>query len=664
MLGDTASQSSGSVAVGHGGKVHEEPATKSTATPSSCASGGLVGGVNGVDLATSLGSALDGMAAAASERASSPRSQEELSDEAAEESEQEELEEDIEEAAEEAQPVIEEEVEEEAEEAFVSGGGGIEETAVAEDEEAAAKECSAVREDEAACEPGDAEEDEDGWQEQSDTREAGLEGSRGGYDAMEFSTQMDDDDDDDFDAAAAEKEEEEEEERKAEVGAASSVEEAVVGGPARGSPRAAASSDAQQLGATGQRRARAGRALAPRVDDDELVSDEGKALAQALREAQAALEAARQYVTSPWLEGTRGSAASSSAAAAAATASPSSPARPEVEVEGTLRTECLKLDEDEAFEGEAELRRSSSKAPVELAELDATEEQATSSEAAPPPDRPGDAELEAVPSAPSRLSRGHGSRSATPTRHSAGIPGAGEDALLRKRIGELHARFGENAAKERVQRAKSLDRSERKALREEERARASKEEEDAARAREMRQRAARRSSSERRAAREQKLLEEEKRAAEAVQREADAKVGRQCASSAARRAASEKSSREALARDVLADLHTLQAERRKLGDAKGKELQQRCHEKNWGHAKSVVEQKRKLPPRGPSPAPPPAGDQEDRSVRDGTSIPTLPRVLPSPRGRGGKSRSLSTKRAATSAAGASSQGVHLPPISG
>jgi len=334
--------------------------------------------------------------------------------------------------------------------------------------------------------------------------------------------------------------------------------------------------------------------------DGEIISDEGKALAQALREARAALEAARQYVTSPYLD-------SCSAAAP----------REDVEVEGTLRTDRLDLEEEHIAK-----------------------------EAAPPA-----VEVAGPSTAVAAAADGKPKPPAQPQRKTSCSP---EPKEIGQRINELHVRCGENLARERVQRAKSLDLRERRAMQAEEKARAAKAEEDNAQARVMRHQAARRAASERRAAKELKQQEEERRSEEAARKQADARAGRMYACSAARRAASERNQRQALASEVLADLHVLQGERRKIGNAKGEELQQRCQEADWGHAKSVVEHRRKMPPRGPSPAP--DGVQEPR---EGTSIPTLPRVLPSPRGRGGRA---SSSRAAASRT--SSASVHLPPIAG
>jgi len=180
------------------------------------------------------------------------------------------------------------------------------------------------------------------------------------------------------------------------------------------------------------------------------------------------------------------------------------------------------------------------------------------------------------------------------------------DVADRERINSLHARFAENAARERVQRARSMDRvaARRKQVELEEKAR--KAQRDAVDAEEHRRRAARRAASEQRAKMEAQRQNDEAQAAEEEKRRLDRVAGARYASGAARRAASAQSRELVLAQEVLADLQIVQDQRREASDAKGRELQQRCEEGDWKQVKSVVaEAKRRVPQRFYSATPPP-----------------------------------------------------------
>merc|ERR1712060_9047 len=89
------------------------------------------------------------------------------------------------------------------------------------------------------------------------------------------------------------------------------------------------------------------------------------------------------------------------------------------------------------------------------------------------------------------------------------------------------------------------------------------------------------------------------RAMEASRREAERPFHQRYANSAVRRVSSVNERREAVVKEVLSDLQTLQSERRQAGEQKGLELQRRCEESDWRHCKSVVTAKRKETSRGP-----------------------------------------------------------------
>jgi len=103
-----------------------------------------------------------------------------------------------------------------------------------------------------------------------------------------------------------------------------------------------------------------------------------------------------------------------------------------------------------------------------------------------------------------------------------------------------------------------------------------------------RKRAAKRVASERRAALAAKEKEEHARALLEKEKEAKRMASRQYANSAVRRVKSERAHREAEAQRVLAGIAELQEERRKAGEAKGKELQQRCEDSDWSSARAMV----------------------------------------------------------------------------
>lgn len=167
-----------------------------------------------------------------------------------------------------------------------------------------------------------------------------------------------------------------------------------------------------------------------------------------------------------------------------------------------------------------------------------------------------------------------------------------QEAANRRKVSELHARFGENAARQRVLRARSQQREERQRRRTEAEAKEQEAEKHAAAAEDFRRRAACRAASELRGKAEEQQREEERRfVEETLRRERGDAAGRHYAMSTRRRATSERSSRDASAREVLSDLHSLQAERREAGDAKALELQRCCRDADFGHCASAVKEK-------------------------------------------------------------------------
>lgn len=231
-----------------------------------------------------------------------------------------------------------------------------------------------------------------------------------------------------------------------------------------------------------------------------MVTDEGAALAEALSDAQAALDYARQFVTSPWDRNAAGGdqAASHSPQGAA---------------------EVLELDQD-----------------------------------------------------------------GCPVQHQTKAPAGPRP----EHVKALHRRYGEQAARARVARARSLEREKEAKLAAEARRKAEAAVEEAAKAEAERQRAAARVVSEKRAtalARRQAKEELELQAAKSV---AETAAGERYAKSACRRAVSEQQRQQRRANEVLRDLEEVQQQRRKEGESKGRELQRRCEEADWSNAASVV----------------------------------------------------------------------------
>lgn len=295
----------------------------------------------------------------------------------------------------------------------------------------------------------------------------------------------------------------------------------------------------------------------------EFVSEEGKELADALLEAQEALHAARQFVTSP-----------------------------------SLRMQPALSGPEPVSAGPQE---------------EASQQQPPSSKhhsiprpSVPPPPRPAPPAPPAVASATAASARSLAAQ-------------LGSEAAERQRVNALHARFGEAAARARVDRAKSLETASR--LQKQSEAEAAAEEQAAAAemAFAQRRRAAKRVASMERARRIAECEEREQQLLKEQRREDQRLIGQRFANSAKRRVVSEQSRREALAREVLGSLHVEQAERREAGLHKGQELQARCQEADWSHCKPQVGSRRRPQPKSmPPPATGRKGDDDGRG--------TLPRL--------------------------------------
>ncbi|CAE8609361.1 unnamed protein product [Polarella glacialis] len=337
-----------------------------------------------------------------------------------------------------------------------------------------------------------------------------------------------------------------------------------------------------------------------------LVSDEGKDLLQAIREAQAALDAARQFVTSPSLP----RPALLSASAAGSPTSAASAGR------------------------KAEPGAAMSEAPAALSPAKSSSSsrarQASADSRPPPPVRHRSQSTHSSPrpAAPPRPARTPPAAPmiayATATSAAALAAELGAEAAGRQRVNALHARFGEAAARSRVSRAKSLEEAQRARRDAEAEAKAAEEAKAAAGAEVQRRRAAQRAASERRAKREEEQKEEELRMVENMRKDSQRATGLRSANSAARRAESERARREALTMEVLSTLHADHAERREAGTRKGRELQERCQASDF----AAVDSRWKLP-KGRSSSVRCSTPGRADSPDDGAST-SLPRIL-SPR---------------------------------
>jgi len=388
--------------------------------------------------------------------------------------------------------------------------------------------------------------------------------------------------------------------------------------------------------------------------EDEIWTDEGRAFALALKEAQAALDAARQFVVSPWdrksvgappppparnmedLEEAPDAAEAPAAAAAAATETPSPLAAdvPENDVSAS------KEPSDAGFDPIAE------KMPL----------------APPPPRVPGRTRAathspRSVPGrhrepSPSGIPRRHralspgsvpGSHKATPRAARDASPRIPEPPKSVADVNSLHVRFGENAARSRVERAHSMDRAEKLRKQAEVEVKATMAAQNATVVEASRRQAGRRAASERHAKQVAEQKELETRLVELARRESSERAGKRYAAGAARRAQSEKSRQEVMIQEVLADLGTVQSERRETAERSGRELQRRCNEADWSHAKPAVQTGRRRPaqPPAPQPAQPPAPPGNRRlpgkgignaaggaGGRSSASLPLLPKLLP------------------------------------
>lgn len=304
----------------------------------------------------------------------------------------------------------------------------------------------------------------------------------------------------------------------------------------------------------------------------ELVSEEGRELAEALREAQAALDAARQFVTSPSLR------------QQPALSGPES-------VSSELPEEALL---------QQQLQPQLQPQPQQM-----SKQRSIPRPSAPPPPRP-------APPAPPAVA----SATAASARSLAAQLGA--DAAERHRVNALHARFGEAAARARVERAKSLETASRLQKQSEAEAAAEERASAAEVALAQQRRAAKRVASQERTRQDAEREEREQRLLQEQRRVDDRVMGQRFANNAKRRVGSEQSRREALAREVLGSLHVEQAERREACLRKGHELQARCQDADWSHCKSQVESRRRPQPKS---MPPATGRQGDA---DGCG--TLPRL--------------------------------------
>mmetsp|Transcript_19124 Transcript_19124/g.39838 ORF Transcript_19124/g.39838 Transcript_19124/m.39838 type:complete len:326 (+) Transcript_19124:2-979(+) len=203
------------------------------------------------------------------------------------------------------------------------------------------------------------------------------------------------------------------------------------------------------------------------------------------------------------------------------------------------------------------------------------------------------------PISPSQPSSGPGGVAGLPTSpFSAGCRSGVWERVPQQEMTALPPQFQQLGAGDRLPRGRSLGREEAQRRRAEAKAKAARDQERAAEATEaQRRRCARRAASERSARCEARQREEEERLIASLRHEADRSAAQRYSSSASRRAEQLRSHKQALARDLLQDLAASQLERRDAGEQKGRELQRRCEEADWGHCKAVV--RSRLPPPAP-----------------------------------------------------------------
>jgi len=328
-----------------------------------------------------------------------------------------------------------------------------------------------------------------------------------------------------------------------------------------GSPQVSLSASTSASSIPG-RQVKAGAALLPCNFESQAESGcaEAQALAQALHDAQAALAAAKQYVSSPSLE--------------------SDDLEPEAGGQCTPSPPEPELDRGIAFH-----------------------------EARMPPLHPRSAQL----------------------------------------LNSLHARYGQSAAKSRVERAQSLGRAEKERKFVEAENAAKAEEAKRAKAEESRRHAEQRADSKKRAKRTARKEADERQAQEEMQRAADASVAHRYRNSAARRATSEQVRKAALMQEVMSDMETDQAKRLEDDAAKGRALQKRCEVADWSQARPRVHD-----PKGKCPSSPNSRRESPVNSDHGSNVQTRSaqehgrraqaqqrdrQSLPPPSGRGMRSAS-------------------------
>eukprot|EP00927_Polykrikos_kofoidii_P057173 TRINITY_DN51288_c0_g1_i1.p1 TRINITY_DN51288_c0_g1~~TRINITY_DN51288_c0_g1_i1.p1 ORF type:complete len:401 (+),score=78.75 TRINITY_DN51288_c0_g1_i1:183-1385(+) len=167
----------------------------------------------------------------------------------------------------------------------------------------------------------------------------------------------------------------------------------------------------------------------------------------------------------------------------------------------------------------------------------------------------------------------------------------------REHMNMMHIRFGESAARARVEQARNRERSAQAMREAEDKERLAEQEARLAKCEALRRRCAQRAMSERRAKKLNQMDAESARARDEAARAAEKAAADRYARSAARRAMSEKSRMQSLESDVLRNLQEMQEKRREEGIQKGLELQRKCEKADFKHCQSVVGAKRRLASR-------------------------------------------------------------------
>jgi len=430
--------------------------------------------------------------------------------------------------------------------------------------------------------------------------------------------------------------------------------------------------------------------------EDEIWTDEGRAFALALKEAQAALDAARQFVVSPWDRKSIAAPPPPPARNMEDWEAPDAPEAPAVAAATAIATPsplAADVPENDA---------STSKDPPDagsdpVAETKLLAEPVASAAAPSPrvvagrhraPSPSGVSKRHGAPS-PSGVSKRHGAaRDLSPSVPpkpgardlsprvppkpaardlsprvppkpaardlSPGVPQPPTPAAcdLSPRdpepprpvadLNELHVRYGENAARVRVERAHTMDRAQNLRTQAEAAAKAAMAAEKGTVVEASRRQAGRRAASERRAKQVAEQKDREERLLELARRESDARAGKRYAVGAARRAHSEKSREEVMLQEVLSDLGTVQSQRREAAERSGRELQRRCKEADWSQAQPAVQSRRQRSAHPPAPMPaqpsaPPVSRRSGKGLgsatgavggRSSASLPLLPKLLP------------------------------------